>query len=181
MQAARDYSEHPMTTFCRKHRALGLRTDRTGRFFVTFFSFRVFRKFFGKAANILPQIKHERPQRSYVAECIVSEKGGDHVVAGGGGELCLSGGRLLENQARARGFWRKSKLAGQKMRQVLGGDHMCYPCLSLGALHAPVKQPVWSEHSMGCTPYTAQTHQTQSATHSKHENTRNRYDKTCNA
>ena len=63
----RDYSEHPMTTFCRKHRALGWRTDRTGRFFVEFFLLRVFRKFFGKAANILPQIKHERPQRSYVA------------------------------------------------------------------------------------------------------------------
>ena len=166
MQPARDYSEHPMTTFCRKHRALGLRTDRTGRFFVTFFSFRVFRKFFGKAANILPQIKHERPQRSYVAECIVSEKEGDHVVAGGG-ELCSSGGRLLENQARARGFWRKSKLAGQKMRQVLGGDHMCYPCLSLGALHVPVKQPVWSEHSMGCTPYTAHTHTQSTISHTQ--------------
>ena len=70
-----------------------------------FFLIRVFRKFFGKAANILPQIKHERPQRSYVAECIVSEKKGvDHAVAVEGLEVCLSGGRLLENQAQAGGF-----------------------------------------------------------------------------
>ena len=113
-----------------------------------------------------------RGRREVTLQCIVSEKEGDHVVAGGGGVLCLSGGRLLENQARARGFWRKSKLAGQKMRQVLGGDHMCYPCLSLGALHAPVKQPVWSEHSMGWnTPYTAHTHREHNQPHTANTKT----------
>ena len=64
---ARDYSEHPMTTVRRKHRAVGWRTDRTG------FSTRIFRKFFGKAANILPQMKHESC-REVTSECIVSEK-----------------------------------------------------------------------------------------------------------
>ena len=77
---ARDYSEHPMTTVRRKHRAVGWRTDRTG--FSSDFSTRIFRKFFGKAANILPQMKHESC-REVTSECIVSEKRGDHVAGGG--------------------------------------------------------------------------------------------------
>ena len=125
-----------MTTFCRKHCAPGWRTDRTvGRFFVKFF---LLLSFFASFSAKLATFYHRSSTRDHrevmlqwcIATlrrevvtmylffirqpCILSDR---RTFARKAGE-CL---RLLKEKVRA----------GQKMRQVLCGDHMCYPLLIL--------------------------------------------------
>ena len=94
-----------------------------------------FCKFFGKAGNILPQIKHERPQRSYVA--VVhrgSEKRGGHHVS------CLTDVRLLKKQASAWGCWRKKKGRAKKWGKYSVVTTCVTPCLSLVYEHTSVSK-----------------------------------------
>ena len=87
-----------------------------------------FCKFFGKAANILPQIKHERPPSSCVAAVHrLWEETGVTVLQRG-----LVCPRLLENQAGARGFWRKSKI-GKNAASSVRWPHVLALLVLLGS------------------------------------------------